>query len=249
MGYELRKEDGVLLSKPSSGEKWSYFGETGPLHWGGACMTDTPDPYDHSSPLNVRHGLVSRDAAPSITYATRPAPFMMVHNGHNVEVNASQAGQSANTVRALNDTFSLIQVHFHTPSEHWLAGQQYDFEAHIVHRSAASGKVLVLAILYQLAPLAPRAAAPLTDLITAMPLKVGDQRPPLLLSMHPLFSDALSRATATDAWRHYVGTLTTPPCTPGVEFFVSTAVQPISRNQLAAFNARVPFNARPLQEL
>jgi carbonic anhydrase len=46
----------------------------------------------------------------------------------------------------------------------------------------------------------------------------------------------------------YVGSLTAPPCTEGVRWFVFEDVLSISSSQLRAFTSIIPMNSRPLQE-
>jgi carbonic anhydrase len=46
----------------------------------------------------------------------------------------------------------------------------------------------------------------------------------------------------------YLGSLTTPPCTEGVRWFVLEQELSISRDQLRAFAALFTVNTRPLQD-
>ena len=47
----------------------------------------------------------------------------------------------------------------------------------------------------------------------------------------------------------YAGSLTTPPCTEGVQFYILKQPVSISAQQLSAFRKLYPMNARPLQPL
>lgn len=38
---------------------------------------------------------------------------------------------------AVDSTFQLESIHFHTPAEHLIAGKRYDLEMHLVHRAKA----------------------------------------------------------------------------------------------------------------
>jgi carbonic anhydrase len=47
----------------------------------------------------------------------------------------------------------------------------------------------------------------------------------------------------------YMGSLTIPPCTEGVRWFIFEQTMAVSRQQLRAFAAMFPVNSRPLQDL
>ncbi len=52
----------------------------------------------------------------------------------------------------LNGTqYNLVQIHFHSPSEHTIGGGYYDAEVHLVHKSAVSNKLLVVGVLLEAA--------------------------------------------------------------------------------------------------
>ena len=46
--------------------------------------------------------------------------------------------------------YNLVQIHFHTPSEHTFGGGYYDAEAHLVHQNPLNTKqYLVLGVMLQ----------------------------------------------------------------------------------------------------
>ena len=47
---------------------------------------------------------------------------------------------------------------------------------------------------------------------------------------------------------HFEGSLTTPPCTEGVQWFVLKQAITISDAQYQTFTALYPYNARPVQK-
>jgi carbonic anhydrase len=50
-------------------------------------------------------------------------------------------------------------------------------------------------------------------------------------------------------YRHYIGSLTTPPCSEGVRWIVMNESIEMSPAQIEAFKAVFPHNARPVQPL
>ena len=68
----------------------------------------------------------------------------LIHRDHTIEVEYDPGSEIAFD----DDHYRLVQVHFHTPSEHLVAHERYPVELHLVHRSE-EGQLLVLGILFQ----------------------------------------------------------------------------------------------------
>ncbi len=134
-------------------------------------------------------------------------------------------------------TYALKQFHFHHPSEEHVDGKVYPLEAHLVH-SDADGHTAVIAVLFDLG-----AANPLLDTmwknIPAEKEKEAD-----ISSISINVADLLP---ADRGYFTYMGSLTTPPCTEGVTWYVLKAHATISKEQLEAFVKLYPLNARPIQ--
>ena len=129
--------------------------------------------------------------------------------------------------------FSLVQFHFHTPSEHRLHGQRYPLTMHLVHGTAA-GDFAVLGVMFE----------------------EGDENPALAEILAGI--DAGSKTVAVDVndlvpenidVYRYMGSLTTPPCTEGVNWHVADQVLEASPAQLAAFEKILGQSARSMQPL
>ena len=69
---------------------------------------------------------------------------------------------------------------------------------------------------------------------------------PLLYHLQSALS---STSTSSPLFYHYPGSLTTPPCTEGVQWFVHTSLLHISRSQLSAYARLFPDTSRPVQPL
>jgi carbonic anhydrase len=68
-------------------------------------------------------------------------------------------------------------------------------------------------------------------------------------------SDASVKVNATGilpgkkSFYHYTGSLTTPPCSEGVRWFIMDNIVSLSESQLKAFTDIFKMNARPLQPI
>ena len=129
--------------------------------------------------------------------------------------------------------FSLVQFHFHTPSEHRLHGQRYPLTVHLVH-GTATGDFAVLGVMFE----------------------EGDENPALARILSGI--DGGSKNVAVDVRElvpenidvyRYMGSLTTPPCTEGVNWHVADQVLEASPAQLAAFKRILGQSARSMQPL
>ena len=69
------------------------------------------------------------------------------YNGHTFEV--EDMGKA--TIDFDGITYTLVQFHTHTPSEHHVAGRHFDMEMHFVHKAVVEGvtKLAVVACFYE----------------------------------------------------------------------------------------------------
>lgn len=130
--------------------------------------------------------------------------------------------------------FNLIQVHFHTPSEHAIKGKRYPLVAHFVH-ATDKGELGVLGVMFE----------------------EGDENPALgqigeaLASGNgaPVSLDASEMIPEDLSVYRYMGSLTTPPCSEGVNWHVAEEVMEASADQIAAMAGSLGPTARSLQPL
>jgi carbonic anhydrase len=233
-----------LLTLPSASVggqevEWDYAA-AGPQTWAGLPGTSCDG--DEQSPINIEPvtAAAADDRPPvELTYAPQ-ATLTVFNNGHAVE---AEAPERAGELRFDGVEYELAQLHFHAPSEHELAGRDYEVEAHFVHR-AENGSLAVLAVLYRQGKPNRRLARIWRDLPD-----VGD-------TSRLQVRVPLGRLVGADARvYHYMGSLTTPPCTEGVAWFVVSRPDHLSREQILRMRrifsgAEFPSgNARPVQRL
>jgi carbonic anhydrase len=221
----------LLAAKGHDGKPhWTYDGKTGPTSWGGLDPTwSLCADGKQQSPIDIEP---RGTTATPIVFHYKPTAATVVDNGHTLQVNLA-AGSS---IEIDGRVFELLQFHFHTPSEHTIAGEHYPLEVHLVHQGP-TGKLAVIGVLYDVGA----ESRPLAGLWPPLSRKVGvaDKLP------RPFNPTALLPETRT-VFR-YGGSLTTPPCTEGVLWNVMRRTLSDGRRHMAQFGEHFNHNARDLQ--
>jgi carbonic anhydrase len=214
---------------------WSYEGATGPQHWGdlspcySACsagLSQSPVDLGALEPSRLRAGL----------FHYGPTAIVLFNNGHTIE--ADYPLPAAYLVDGAR--FDLVQFHFHHPSEHAWRGRHYAMELHLVHRTAA-GLLGVVGVFLEERPSPDNPH--LAVLWQNLPATKG------VRTYLPVPFDAASLLPADHHGIRYIGSLTTPPCSEGVRWWVLDQAVPVSSDQVARFAALFHDNSRPLQPL
>jgi carbonic anhydrase len=156
-------------------------------------------------------------------------------NGHTIQVNAP----TGETLAVGGDVYSLVQFHFHAPSEHTVNGEHYPMEMHFVHASQ-DGRLAVMGFFVEegmenqgLAPLWAR-----------LPHGNGAE------ATVPVSAELANHILPGKGpiW-YYSGSLTTPPCSEGVSWFVRKDPIQMSSAQIKEFTDVYSHNNRPVQDL
>jgi carbonic anhydrase len=162
-----------------------------------------------------------------------PADATVIDNGHTVQVNVPEAG----TLELDGKTYAFAQFHFHAPSEHTVEGDHWPMEWHFVHK-AEDGSLAVLGVLVEEGP----AWQPFDIIIESLPLEENIED-----KVYGQVDIAAFLPELTAAYR-YDGSLTTPPCSEGVEWSVLQGTITMSIEQMEAFTSRFSeANNRPVQ--
>jgi carbonic anhydrase len=216
------------------GAHWGYEGEDGPEHWGdldpayGACKTGKSQ-----SPINVRTTNLAVSDLDSFHFYYKPMPLDVTDTGHSIQINF----EPGCATRIDGTTYGLVQIHFHRPSEEQIDGKSFPMVAHMVH-SAPDGKLAVIAVLLKIGK-----ANPLIDAVLAnLPKGAGGE-----IKLAKPLVDPTDLMPPVRNYYTFQGSLTTPPCTEGVTWFVLKSPGTISAAQEQAFSKRYPHNARPIQ--
>lgn len=212
---------------------WTYEGDAGPTHWSELAPEFSLCAAGHAqSPIDLSG--TRRQASPDLQFHYRPSHLNELNNGHTIQVNYD-AGSS---ISVGGVRYDLVQVHFHIPSEHTVGGRAYAAEAHLVHKSA-DGQLAVIGLLIDRGA----ASQPLAQLWAHLPATEG----PVHQESGNLNAARLLPSKHA-AWR-YEGSLTTPPCTEGVHWFVLESPITLSGEQLERLRGILHVNNRPVQPL
>jgi carbonic anhydrase len=225
----------VPIAQEHAGPHWSYSGTGSPDHWGALDKSfATCQMGQHQSPIDIRAPKAAD--LPPIQFAYRATPLHVVNNGHTIQVD--YAPGSAITVGGKR--YELKQFHFHHPSEEKINGKGYAMVAHLVH-AAPDGSVAVVAVLLD----AGTAANSLISRVWPyLPAQEGPEQ-----KHDDVQIDATALLPADRGYYTFTGSLTTPPCTENVTWFVLKTPEPISQTESDAFGRIFPLNARPTQPL
>lgn len=150
-----------------------------------------------------------------------------VDNGHSIQV--IDKGRATIDGRQ----FELEQLHFHAKSEHTLAGKHFPIEAHFVHQ-AQDGRIAVIAIFLE----AGKENQAFQTILTNLQTKKKNKDLPLEQLL-----------PTNRSYYHYLGSLTTPPLSENVEWYVMQHPVSISSAQIKAFEKHYKANNRKTQPL
>jgi carbonic anhydrase len=208
---------------------WGYEGKTGPDNWGNLNQEfATCKLGQQQAPIDIPTKSLSKATA-AIKPAYKASPGDIINNGHTIQLVLSDAG-GANLSGV---DYKYLQTHFHSPGEEKVDGKSYPFNAHIVHQSA-DGKLAVIGVFFKEGAENPV----LKDVFAQMPDKEG--KVALKAAINP--SGLLPKSLA---YYSYSGSLTTPPCSEGVTFYILKTPMEMSKAQLEQFKKLYPMNARP----
>lgn len=223
---------------------WNYEeGEGSPENWDELgyelCAGTTQSPIDltNSAPSDLEN----------IQFEYGETAVKILNNGHTIQVDKIEGSQ----VVIGGETYLLKQFHFHAPSEHTLNGQDFPIEMHLVHKTVDDSKVAVVGV-FIAEGAENEAFAPVWADLPAeeseYELDANGEKVyiPQETGATVYLSDLLP---AEQLIYRYDGSLTTPPCTPGILWSVMQTPIEMSADQIAEFTRIMEGNNRPVQAL
>lgn len=214
--------------------EWDYGKEHGPTHWGAiksdfaACGAGK-----EQSPIDIRGAVPSR--LDPIEFDYHPTPLRIIDNGHTIQVIYGPGS----FISVGGERAELQQFHFHKPSEERVNGKSYPMVAHLVHKKADGSLAVVAVLLKQGHP-----NALIQTLWANLPAEKEKEK-----AVEKIGVDAAKLLPQKRAYYTFAGSLTTPPCSEGVTWYVLVNPAEVSEAQVARFGRIYKANARPVQPL
>lgn len=218
-----------------AGPHWSYEGVLGPEIWGSiANEFNTCSSGKSQSPID----LIWKKPIPGgqMLFNYNGAATSAIDNGHTLQFNFPDG---SNSIELRGHKYELKQVHFHSFSEHTISGKHFPIEAHFVHKDE-HGSLAVIGLMIDVG----KHNADFDILLKNWPKLKNKQMPLTLVQLIP--KNLLPKALT---YYHYSGSLTTPPCSEGVNWNVLNTTIYASQEQIKSFREKYNNNYRPTQQL
>jgi carbonic anhydrase len=224
---------------------WGYEADNGPDAWGSMksewslCAEgreQSPIDLTNATETELPAATIDTPSEQEVVVLNQAGVIHELDNGHTIQINA----KTSEKLTVGDKTYALIQFHFHAPSEHTVDGEHFPMEMHFVHQ-AENGALAVVGVFLEegapnpgIEPLwAQLPEGPGTETIVLIPAGFADY----------IFPDVGT------GFYHYDGSLTTPPCSEGVKWYVRKTPTELSKDQIAAFTAVYDHNNRPVRGL
>ena len=214
---------------------WTYEGAE---HWSAldtqyaACNAGK-----EQSPIDIRNA--QKADLPPLRFEYKSGALKyVINNGHTIRVDYHDAPGAGSFLIVGDKRYQLTQFHFHRPSEEYVDGKAYDMVVHLMHQSS-DGEAAGVAVLVK----AGVANATVRQVWAHMPETEGEQKVEGV-DLNP--AGLLPRGLG---YYVYTGSVTAPPCTEGVTWFVLKTPVEISGEQIDAFARLYPHDVRPVQPL
>ena len=231
-GATVALASGTAGSGPKA--HWSYSGADGPAAWGSLSSAYALCSTGHQqSPINITHPQQAGLAGIKTDY--KAGPLSIVNNGHTIQVNVAPGS----TMSIGHSSYKLLQFHFHTPSENVVDGKAYPMEVHFVHIDD-NGHLGVLGVFFKKG----KENAALGEIWAKMPKSAGKAQ-----THNDVVVNGRDLLPTNMDYYRFVGSLTTPPCSEGVQWHVAKTPIEASSEQLSQFNDLIGNNARPVQHM
>ena len=217
------------------GAAWSYLGKTGPLNWGKLAPAYRVCSQGHAqAPIDIRGAHLNKALAP-LEFHYISAPVTIENTGNLIVVHVNPGS----SLTADGVKYELQEFSFHRPSESAVNGKLTDLDVEMLHKSA-DGKAAIVEVRFTMDRGAPNAE--MAALWEHLPTRAGATEK----VAGPI--NAGGFLPRDPGYWTYTGSLTTPPCTEGVRWFVMEQDLSVSREQIRQISGLFRMSSRQLQD-
>jgi carbonic anhydrase len=222
----------TVIAQEHGAPHWSYEGQTGPSHWGDLSSDYAPCKIGHrQSPIDIE--AAQKTNLPAIQFDYKAAPLHIIDNGHTIMINYAPGS----SIKVGDKRYELKQFHFHRPSEERIKGKRYDMVVHLVHVASDASTAVVAVLLQQGAD-----NALIDELWADVPKEKNKEG--FLDSVQINVANLLP---ADRGYYTFSGSLTTPPCTENVTWYVLKHPVTLSAAEITEYSKLYRDDARPTQ--
>jgi carbonic anhydrase len=191
----------------------------------------------HQSPVDLGGEIKAKSLNKVLPKYTQDTPDFY-NSGHAVQVNTSSGYKGI--LKIGQDEYPLIQYHFHSPSEHVIGSETFPAEVHYVH-IRGDGKIAVLGVMLKEGAENPA----FQTILDNTPTTAGTHNANSGIKLDPAALLPKNRKH----FYTYAGSLTTPPCSEGVNWYVLAQPVTVSAEQIAQLEKLYEKNNRLPQNL
>lgn len=220
---------------------WGYGQENGPSEWANMCSPTCAA--NLQSPIDIVTSAAVKQDLPPIGVDYTQTRLELFNNGHTIEL-ADENPAKTNTITVNGSRYELLQIHFHSLSEHTVDGVHSPIEMHLVH-SLSPTDLTVIGVMIQEGP----SNVGLSTFWNQLPTEESSEHAEVTLDLGALLP-------ANQEYFQYSGSLTTPnganasaSCAEIVNWVVMKEAITMSLAEIEAFKAIFSHNYRPVQPL
>lgn len=252
-GFSASSTSGTSQDKKEANEcanqPFSYdHGASGQQSWCGRCNESGAL---RQAPINISNTQESVQPAVVFNRYNEKTSLDVYPNPYNLKIDYKSSTNPVASITIGSSTFKLLEFHFHRPSEEAIDNRRFPMVLHLVHlknepgcEPGNPGCVAAIAILIREGTPSQQTTDLLNTLFSHFPPPTGRQN--VQISLEGLLPPNYVNA----GYWSYGGSLTTPPCTDNITFYVLKPTLVFSAAQIAEFERRYPTpNARDIQPL
>ena len=209
---------------------WTY---AEPESWGtvhgenATCATGTVQ-----SPIDLVRADAAHGADVSLEINWRSGPMTIEGAGYNSNLVAPEGGY----IVLEGERYDFLQAHMHMPGEYTIGGERPAGDIHFVHANRA-GEIAVIGVFLARG----KANEALAAAFEAFDTEPGTR------TLEGIAFDPNRILPETRGFFRFPGSLTTPPCSEGVNWVVMSEPVTVSAGQISAYTTLYGNTARPIQ--